>query len=276
MPFLLEPETYPSVYPLFEEMITYHLAVPSVLAGRLPGRIYVDDPGCPTAAILIPSNRYRVYVGGEPSLHLFADVIHLLYKPSLAQGYWFMVHYPSNAWKPTIEHVLQRLGTSTSLRHFYRLTEPSLPVTSPLKDTIILAQISQTLVEDASLANRDLLIDEIHSESPSLEHFFRQYFGFCAQDGRQLVGWCLAEYHYQGRYELGIETIEAYQWQGIATHVASAVIQRAFAEGATEIGWHCWASNIASIATALKLGFQKELDYPVIICDSRLAPTSLM
>jgi GNAT superfamily N-acetyltransferase len=273
MPFLLEPDMYPSVYPLFEEMIAYHLAVPSVLAGILPGRIYVDDPGCPTAAILIPSNQYRVYVGGEPSLQLFADVIHLLFKPSLAQSYWFMVHYPSNAWEPTIEHVLQRLGTSTSLRHFYCLTEPSEPFTSPLKDTIVLTQISQALVEDARLLNRDLLIDEIHSESPSLEHFFRYNFGFCAQDSRELIGWCLAEYHYQGHYELGIETIEAYQRQGIATHVASAVIQRAFAEGATEIGWHCWASNSASIATALKLGFQKKLDYQVITCDSRLAPT---
>ena len=273
MPFLLEPDAYPSVSSLFEEISTYHLAVLSVLAGILPGMVYVDDPACPTAAILIPSNRYRVYLGGEPSEYLFADVIHLLYKPSLAQSYWFMVHYPSDAWKPTIEHVLQGLGTSISLQHFYRLTEPSLPVTSPLKDTIVLTQISRTLIEDASLVNRDLLIDEIHSESPSLEYFFRQHFGFCAQDGQKLVGWCLAEYHYQDRYELGIGTIDAYRRQGIATHVASAVINRAFAEGATEIGWHCWASNIPSIATALKLGFQKVLDHPVIICDSRLAPT---
>jgi GNAT superfamily N-acetyltransferase len=273
MPVILEPAAYPSVSSLFEEMSTHHLALPSVLAGILPGRIYVDDPGRPAAAILIPSNQYHVYVGGEPSAHLLAEVIQLLYQPSLAQRYWFMVHYPSNAWISTIEHVLQGLGRSTSLRHFYRLAGPSLPLSSPLKDTIVVAPIDRTLVEDASVINRDLLIDEIHSESPSLEHFFRQYFGFCALDGHQLVGWCLAEYHYQSHYELGIETIEAYQRQGIATHVASAVIKRAFAEGATEIGWHCWASNIPSIATALKLGFQKELDYPVMVCDSRLVLT---
>src|SRR5690348_12173737 len=271
MPLVLEPATYPSVSSLFEDMSTYHLAVTSVLAGVLPGRIYVDDLGRPTTAILIPSNQYRVYVGGEPSAHLLADVVHLLYKPSLVQRYWFMVHYPSNTWKSTIEHVLQGLGRSDSLQQYYRLREPSLPLPSPLKDTIVLARIDQTVVEDASLGNRDLLVDEIHSESPSLEYFFRHHFGFCALDGRQIVGWCLAEYQYQGRYELGIGTIEAYQRQGIATHLASAIITRAFAEGATEIGWHCWATNIPSIATALKLGFQKVLDYPVIVCDSRLA-----
>jgi GNAT superfamily N-acetyltransferase len=255
-------------------MSAHHFAVPSVLAGILPGRIYVDDSGCPTAAILIPANQCRVYLGGEPLVHLRADVVHLLYKPSLAPNYWFMVHYPSNAWKPAIEHVLQGLGRSDSLYHFYRLTEPSSPLPSPLNDTIVLAPIDQSLADDASLVNRDLLIDEIHSESPSLEYFLRQHFGFCARGGRQLVGWCLAEYHYQGRYELGIGTVEAYQRQGIATHVAAAVIKRAFAEGATEIGWHCRASNIPSIATALKLGFQKKLDYPVIVCDSRLQQSS--
>ena len=267
---------YPSVSSFFEEMSAYHLAVPSVLAGILPGRIYVDDPGRPASAILIPSSKYRVYVGGEPSAQLLADVIHLLYEPSPAQRYGFMAHYPSSAWEATIERVLQGLGTSASLRHYYHLTEPSAPVAPPPPEAIVLAQISPTLVEDASLVSRDLLIDEIHSESPSLEYFFRQHFGFCALDGRQIVGWCLAKYHYQSRYELGIGTIDAYQRQGIATQVASAVIKQAFAEGATEIGWDCWASNSASVATALKLGFQKEREYPVILCDSRLAPTSSM
>ncbi|SRR5579875_783151 len=274
MPVLLEPEAYPSVSSFFEEPITYHLAVPSVLAGTLPGRVYADNANHPTAAILIPANQYRVYVGGEPSLRLLADVIDLLYQPSRAQHYWFMTHYPSDAWQSTIEQALQGLGYSVSLRQYYRLAELPSPLALPLPDAITLAPISQAIVEDAHLANTDLLIEEIHSENPSLEYFFRERFGFCALDGRQLVGWCLAEYHYQSRYELGIETLEAYQRQGIATHLASAVIQRAFAEGATEIGWDCWASNAASIATALKLGFQKALDYPVIVCDSRLAPTS--
>lgn len=274
MPHYLEPATYHSVSSLFEDMSAYHLAVTSVLAGVLPGRITVDDPDHPTAAILAPSNHYRLYVGGAPSEQLFADVVDLLHQPTRAERYWFMTHYPADAWEPAIEGALHGLGKSASLYHYYRLTEPPLPPPSPLKETITLAPIDQTLVEDTSLVNRDLLIDEIHSESPSLEYFYRQHFGYCALDGRQIVGWCLAEYHDQGRYELGIGTIEAYQRRGIATHAASAVIKRAFAEGATEIGWHCRANNIPSIATALKLGFHKALEYPVVVCDSRLALSS--
>jgi RimJ/RimL family protein N-acetyltransferase len=273
MSFLLEPDNYPSVHSLFEEM-TCHLAVLTVLAGILPGRIYVDDPARPRAAILIPSNQHRVYVSGEPEPRMLADVIHLLFKESLAESYGFVVYYDaSHTWKQTLEHVLQKQEAISSRRQLYRLREPSSPVAGPLPENITIGRIDGAIVGDTTLVNRDLLLEEIHSESPSLEHFFRQNFGFCAQDGHQLVAWCLAEYHYQGRYELGIETIEAYQRRGIATHLAEAVIRHAFAQGATEIGWHCWATNTPSVATALKVGFEKVLDYPVYYGQYRQVPT---
>ena len=272
MSFLLEPDNYASVHALFEGM-TSHLAVQTVLAGILPGRIYVDDPASPGTAILIPSNQHRVHVSGEPEPRMLADVIHLLFKESHKESYGCVVYYASDAWKPILEQVLQKQETGFDWRQFYRLRNPSLPVVVPLSENLTLSRIDETMLGNAPLGNRQRLFEEIHSESPSLEHFFRQNFGFCAQDGHTLVAWCLAEYHYQGRYELGIETIEAYQRQGIATHVATAVIKHAFTQGAMEIGWHCWATNTPSRATALKLGFEKVLDYPVYYCQYRQVPT---
>ena len=35
------------------------------------------------------------------------------------------------------------------------------------------------------------------------------------------------------------------------------------AQGATEIGWHCWSSNVASAATARKVGFEQTIEHPV-------------
>jgi len=263
MSLLLEPDAYASAHSLFEAL-TYHLAVVTVLAGKLPGRVYVDDPARPRTAILIPSNRHRIYVSGEPEPSLLADVMHLLAKASPEEGYGFVVYYDtSHPWKPALEQAFQRQGIVFSWRQFYRLREPSSPAASPLPEQVTIGHIDEAMFADTTLVNRELLLEEIHSESPSLAYFFQQHFGFCAQDGHQLVAWCLAEYHYQGRYELGIETIEAYRRQGIATHLADAVIGQAFAQGATEIGWHCWAANTPSVATALKLGFEKALDYAV-------------
>lgn len=274
MSFLLEPGTYASVHSLFEDMI-YQLAVQTVLAGILPGKIYVDDPGCPGTAILIPSNKYqyRIYVSGEPEPHLLADVIHLLFKESLAQSYGFVVYYASDTWKHTLEHVLQKQEAGSGWRQYYRLRELPSPIASPLPEQITIGRIEEAMFGDATLVNRHLLFEEVHSESPSLEHFFRQNFGYCAQDGHTLVAWCLAEYHYQDRYELGIGTLEAYRRRGIATHLATAVIRHAWASGATEIGWDCWATNTPSRATALKLGFEKVRDYPVYSCHYRQVPT---
>jgi GNAT superfamily N-acetyltransferase len=261
--YLLEPDTYASAHSLFEAL-TYHLAVVTVLAGKLPGRVYVDDPARPRTAILIPSNQHRIYVSGEPELGLLADVMHLLANESPGEGYGFVVYYDtSHPWKPTLEQAFQRPEVVFSWRQFYRLREPSSPVALPLPGQVTIGRIDEAMFADTTLVNRELLHEEILSESPSLAYFFQQNFGFCARDGHQLVAWCLAEYHYQGRYELGIETIEAYRRIGIATHLADAVIRQAFAQGATDIGWHCWAANTPSIATALKLGFEKALDYPV-------------
>jgi GNAT superfamily N-acetyltransferase len=275
MAILLEPDRYTSVLPLFESM-TNHLAVVTVLAGIVPGRIYVDDPASPRSAILLPSNPHRVYVSGEPAPHILTDVLDSFDKHSLEAGYGFVVYFDtSHPWKPSLEQALEQLDVTSSWRQLYRLQAPGPSVAPPLPERITIGLIDETLIADVSLANRDLLVQEIQSESPSLEHFFQQNFGFYAQDqdSHRLVAWCLAEYHFQGRYELGIETLEGYQRQGIATHLADAVIRRAFAEGATEIGWHCWAANTPSVAAAVKLGFEKVLDYPVYFCQFRQPAT---
>jgi RimJ/RimL family protein N-acetyltransferase len=272
MSFLLGSGNYPSVRPLFEEM-TCHLAVQAVLAGILPGRIYVDDPANPGSAILIPSSPHRIYVGGKPEPRLIADVVHLRFEESHEESYGFVLYYPSDAWRQAFEHAMQKQEIGSDWRQFYRLKEPPSQALAPLPEQIAIGIIDEDIVEGTTLVNRDLLIEEIHSESPSLEHFFRQNFGFYAQHGEQLIAWCLAEYHCQGRYELGIETIEAYQRRGIATHLAEAVIKHAFVQGAKEIGWHCWADNTPSVATALKLGFEKVLDYPVCYGKYRQMPT---
>jgi GNAT superfamily N-acetyltransferase len=271
---LLEPDDYADVRPLFEGM-TYHLAALTVLGGTLPGRIYVDEPVSPRTAIVIPANQHRLYLGGPPERSLLEDVMDLLAKQSGAESHGFVVYYdPSNPWNYPLVQVLQEQeqGGFSACRQFYRLRGPFSPSSEPLPERITIGRIDEAMVGDGSLENRDLLREEILSESPLLEHFFRRNFGFAAQDGHKVVGWCLAEYRYQDRCELGIETIEAYRRQGIAAHLASAVIRQAFAEGATEIGWHCWATNAPSVATALRLGFEKALEYPVCYVEYRQAP----
>ncbi|HHX64459.1 MAG TPA: GNAT family N-acetyltransferase [Chloroflexi bacterium] len=67
----------------------------------------------------------------------------------------------------------------------------------------------------------------------------------------------------RGRCELGIYTDAGHRRRGLATAAALALIERLMARGTTRIGWHCWRSNVASGATALKVGMEKVCDYSV-------------
>lgn len=272
MAVLLAPDTYANVRYLFEGMAD-HLAVMSVLAGTLSGRIYVDEPASPRTAMLVPANQHRLYIVGPPERPMLDDVMRQLLERSQAETEEFLVFYDaSQPWERILDQVLQQQEGFPGRWQFYRLRELPSSSSTPLPGQITIAHIDAAMVADSALENTDLLREEILTESPSLEHFFRHNFGFAARDGRKLVGWCTAEYRYQDRCELGIGTLAAYRRQGIATYLASAVIRRAFAEGATEVGWHCWATNTPSKATALKLGFEHVLDYPAYYVEYRQAP----
>jgi RimJ/RimL family protein N-acetyltransferase len=267
----LESALYSRAASLFKEM-NHHLAVVTVLRGQAPGTIYADNPITPLTAILLPTNQHRIYIAGSSANKEVNEAIQALFTRKLAvkaRGTGVsqcVVYYSSDGWKSVLEQILKGWEISIPWRQYYQLKELCLNWRNALPENITIHPIDEALLADLTLENREKVIEEIHSESPSIEHFLRHNFGFCAQHDHTLVGWCLAEYHSQNRYELGIETIEPYQRKGIATLTASAVIEHALAKGTATIGWHCWANNIASVAAAKKLGFEKVIDYPVCYC----------
>lgn len=217
-------------------------------------------------AILIPANQHRLYFAGIARTSEMDSVFSSLFPRSPdGQSFEFIVYY-TQSWEEPLKLALKDQEVFSGCRHFYQRDATSWQWHRSLPADIYLARIEQAILTNSQFTNRESLLEEICSESPSLEHFLQNNFGFCAHNRQTLVGWCLAEYHDQHRYELGIETIEAYQRRGVATQLASAVIDQAFTQGAQSIGWHCWANNFASIATAKKLGFVKVLEYPVSFC----------
>jgi RimJ/RimL family protein N-acetyltransferase len=123
--------------------------------------------------------------------------------------------------------------------------------------------INNELLAREQLHNRERLVEEILSEGPSVEYWLENGFGFSMMTGDKLVGWCLSEHNCGTRCEIGIEIDKEYRKQGVATVLASALVEHALAHGITEIGWHTYARNAGSIATARKVGFEKAQDYSV-------------
>ncbi len=248
-----------------------HLAVAALLAGAVPGQIYVDDAGQPRAAVAWLG--YRVYVAGDPGAaaeevrRLVAEVV---FPAARARGnFGGNLHYTPEAWAPVLEAaLLPGMECAASPCEFYEYDAraqgaPPDP-RAALPPEFSLCSVDAGLLA-RPLAGRDALREEMCSERPSVEEFLAKSFGVCLVRGDELAGWCLSEYNLGDRCEVGIETREPYRRRGLGTAMALALVEAALARGITRVGWHCQARNAASGATARKAGFAFEETCPTYI-----------
>jgi RimJ/RimL family protein N-acetyltransferase len=262
----LEPSQYRQVQALARPM-GHHLVVEAMLAGDIPCEVYVDDPQQPAGALLLRPRSHRVYLVGrrdESEAHAVAQVLATRYggDSSSSLPTEFVAYYDPIGWKEPIVVPVPGIQAARVERHYYRLRQLLPRWQTLIPDGFRVRRIDERLLAE-TLLHSDHLLAEIHSESHSVDDFLRSRFGFCVQNGDTLVGWCLSEYNRPGRCELGIEVLERYQRRGLGTVVASATVEHALSRGIASIGWHCWATNAGSIGTALKVGFERVLVYPV-------------
>lgn len=273
MIYKLAPPEYMNVRPLFRAF-DYHLAVEAIIAGDTPAQVYADDPLQPRVALLLPRNPHRLYLAGTAGNDAFnheaASVVTGRYatRAKLTESAEFAVYPAPGDWEQEIDAIVPGAATTRIQRRFLRLEQLRIAWRTSIPADFTIRRVDSQLLAEHPQRTEEL-IEEILSGSRSVDDFLRSKFGYCVQHGDALVGWCLSEYNRPGRCEVGIETVESYRRQGIATLTASAVVRHALARGTGDIGWHCWASNLASIGTASKVGFEQVEDYPVWYCSMR-------
>jgi RimJ/RimL family protein N-acetyltransferase len=262
----LETSEYSKAWPLFEAM-DYHLATQALLAGILPGAVYVDDRSAPRSALARVGFRFFL-VGFEGNdrfneglRRLFLETI---YPQAQAAGrVEFVLYYEPGRWEREIEGILEGKFPMQDTRHYYAFRELRHDWRARVPPGFAVRPVDRVLLEGERLGNLDPLVEEVLSEGASVEHYRTHRFGFCVASQDEIAGWCLSENNWQDRCEVGIGTFEGYRRRGIATITASALIEDALARGLTTVGWHCYASNEASMATAQTVGFEKASEYPV-------------
>jgi hypothetical protein len=257
--------------PLFADL-DEHLVLASIFAGKSPAEVYVDDPLSPGAGFTW--FKHRAFLGGTPKNRSFLEELRdllndRLIPAALAAGVEAMLlDFNDPAWQPVLADLLPDHTPILAKRQYFTCTLDApehLPYSGPelLPPGFEALPVDAALLARAELAYIDLLRGETCSERTSVEDFLAHSFGMCLVCSGELAAWCLSEYNINGRCEVGVATMEAYQRRGLGALVTRRFLAQAQAAGYRQVGWHCWARNEASSALARRVGLQLQKEHSV-------------
>ena len=249
--------------------LDFNLAVPSILSGNTPGVLYVDDPQQPSIALAW--FKHHLFLAGSPAGEaLDQSLAQVLCGELLIQARQeglsaFGLQTADPAWEARLEAILPCLYPVHGVRQYYAcrmLNQPWQPLLPPGYQ---LRQVDAALLDTPDLFGVDALRMEMVSERPSVEDFLQRSFGVCLLYDETIVGFCLSEYNFAGRCEVGVWTAESYRQRGLGKLMSLALVEQALQRGYFEVGWHCWADNQPSGALALSAGFVLQREFPVYL-----------
>jgi RimJ/RimL family protein N-acetyltransferase len=271
----LKPDRYEAARMLFAAWRPY-LVLFAVINRNIPGMIFVDDEQHPQTAVVWDHDEGELYLTGRAdneavirSLNAtIRDQIRPYGQEHLPHLSEFTLYCDTEKWAPHISTVLAGLDPMEHRRRLYLLDRlPEYPQYS-IPDGYTIARIDEK-VFNSPLAGVDVMRDWILRRWRTAADVARSQVGYFISHGRNLVSWCVSEYQGQpfpggGREcQVSIYTREAYRRSGFGALVARATAQACLEAGMQRIGWHCWGRNVASAATAERVGFKLAVDRPV-------------
>lgn len=106
------------------------------------------------------------------------------------------------------------------------------------------------------------LKDELLESYESIELFLKNGLGFAALDNDHIIANLIANANYENCFVLGADTDEEYRMKGIASSLLLTAVQYACSNNCDLI-WECAETNIASVKTVQKCGFEFQYSFPV-------------
>ena len=240
----------PDLMKLFDEDSPVKSLLFSILEGRTPAEILVDDPEHPRQCIVRSAARFTFASRDVDQGFLERALSELRQTAGVS-----LVCHPdrSEHWTPPDPDLMvERLGFSAFDAANGGLREA---LARPLEGMEI-REIDRERFENPLW--RDLLL----GFSGSAERFLEHGLGLALYRGDEVLAWSYAPNRGLSTMEIGVETAEDHRGRGHATFIAAHAISRCLAQG-WSVAWSCETDNLASAAIARKLGFCCERTYPV-------------
>ena len=267
----LERGDYARVRALYKEW-GHYLSVSAVLDGRCPGKVWADDLSEPRTGLLWEFAEGELFLaspGADEALSrsLNRCILERVYAearemPHLSE---FTLYCEPLAWEGQLDIVLRDTHPMMHHRKCFALKKLRADWRGMIPEGFVLTEIDGELFSRTDLANHDVMAEWVLGLWRTPEDYQEQDIGTCLLHDNEVVSWCASEFTSlpARACEVGIYTSEAYRRQGFATLTAAATVERCLERGIEHIGWHCWSRNVASAATARKVGFELVAEHRV-------------
>lgn len=241
--------TRPELLHLFDSDTPAMPMLFSILEGKGPGEILVDDPAQPTQCIV--RSRVGMTFAGPHTTQAFLD--ETLARLRLTGNVLLVGPQGDDAWSaPEPDRLVERLEfRSFDKRHVGFLSAVARPL-----EGVRIREIGSEQFDDCLW--RDMLLAFCGSKAGFLSHGLG--LSLLAED--ELLAEAYAPVAGNNVMEIGVITAEPHRKKGYATWIAAHVIRRCLDRGQL-VSWSCETDNPASTAIARKLGFVDERTYPV-------------
>ncbi len=272
MIYELERSQYGKVRSLFQGL-WYHLAIFSVLEGNSPGRVLVNDAHDPRTAFVWDQVEGGFYLGGDAGNRAFNRALNtwILEKiypeareiPHLVD---FTLNYEPEIWMSELDVILEGTRSLKHQRKHFALERLKIADwRAQIPAELEMVRVDGIFLTGTEMGNMEDVCQWVMNSWQSIENFEKRGVGFCLIHGDTIASWCIGDYVADGgkAYEIGIQTDEDYRRQGLAALTVAAAVDHCLSRGVEHVGWHCWSSNLASAATARKVGFAQTIEHPV-------------
>lgn len=243
------------------------LLLEAVIAGTAPGYVCVDDPAQPRALFASgPEGHYLVGDPGEGSFtrELAAHIRYELLPRAREEGWASFVLYHEPEWAQALDELFPGQLLVRNCQRFFVHISPPPDWRAALPQGVTALPIDRELLARDDLANMQWLQDFGAGDYGSLDAFLAHGFGMCLVQKGAVVSCCTTDCVLDQRAEIGISTMPDHRRKGYGAAVAAATVEEARRRGITHVGWHCFAQNLASAATALRAGFVEHYSHAVV------------
>lgn len=247
-----------------------------MMKGLARARVWVDDKKAPKSTMIWDMVNTFLFLAGNSDNSKFNDGLKKVIREDISPEFLKskikrMFFFPgSSDWEKKIRLIFKDGEFSERLIHHYTYNEKNYQLLKDWRDLIPshleVKRVTKEILETENLTN----IGEVKYCATALwqtvDRYDKEAIGFCLMNKEAIAAWCTTDYIVGNDCELYIETFEGFQRKGYATIVASAMIEECLKRNYI-IHWHCWKTNIGSIKTAIKIGFDLKNEEPVLSLD---------